>query len=84
MKKISIILITFIISISAISNLYATPTTLIWSPSTDIQPFKKIHLGYDIYAPIKSKSKNTEDMAQHNYVLQVWGPTFSLLSDNPE
>jgi len=63
---------------------YATPTTLIWAPSTDIQLYKKIHIGYDLYAPTTSKGTNSGNYDQHNYVLQVWGPTFSLLSDKPE
>ena len=63
---------------------YATPTTLIWAPSTDIQPYKKIHLGADIYTPTTSKGTNADNYDQHNYVLQVYGPTFSLLSDKPE
>jgi len=64
--------------------LNATPTTLIWTPSTDIQPYKKVHLGYDLYAPTTSKGTNLDNYDQHNYVLQVWGPTISLLSDNPK
>ncbi len=64
--------------------LYATPSTLIWAPSTDIQPYKKIHLGYDLYAPTTGKGTNADNYDQHNYVLQVWGATFSLLSDQPE
>lgn len=35
---------------------YATPSTLIWIPSTDIQPYKKVHLGADTY--IKTKGHN--------------------------
>ncbi|HQP92265.1 MAG TPA: hypothetical protein PLU24_06275, partial [Candidatus Omnitrophota bacterium] len=58
----------------------ATPTTLIWTPSTDIQPFKKIHLGYDIYAPVES----VNDSGAENHVLQVAGLTFSLLSNEPQ
>ena len=59
---------------------YATPTTLIWTPSTDIQPYKKIHVNADVYVPTKSKDLND----QHVYVQQVYGPTVSLLSDKPE
>lgn len=80
MKKLSITLMVLLISMLSLNLLYATPTTLIWAPSTDIQPYKKIHVGYDLYVPIESKNAN--DL--HNYVLQVWGPTFSLLSDKPE
>jgi hypothetical protein len=62
------------------SFLYATPTTLIWTPSTDIQPYGKIHLNIDNYTPVKSKDRNGNQL----YVQQVYGPTFSLLSDKPE
>lgn len=58
---------------------YATPTTLIWAPSTDIQPYKKIHLNTDVYIPTQKKDVN----GQHLYIQQVYGPTVSLLSDKP-
>jgi len=58
----------------------ATPSTHIWSPSTDIQPYKKIHLTADTYTPIKSSDHNDNAL----YVQQVYGLTFSLLSDKPE
>jgi len=58
----------------------ATPTTLIWTPSTDIQPYGKIHLNVDNYTPVKSRDHNDNKL----YVQQVYGPTFSLLSDKPE
>lgn len=82
MKRAGLILAVYCALV--LSNAYATPSTLIWAPSTDIQPYKKIHLGYDLYAPTTSKGTNANNYDQHNYVLQVWGPTFSLLSDNPE
>jgi hypothetical protein len=59
---------------------YATPSTYIWTPSTDIQPYGKIHLNADNYTPIPNKDPN----GNHLYVQQVYGPTFSLLSDKPE
>ncbi|MCM8797554.1 MAG: hypothetical protein NC923_06760 [Candidatus Omnitrophica bacterium] len=58
----------------------ATPTTYIWTPSTDIQPYGKIHLNLDNYTPISSRDANGNRL----YVQQVYGPTFSLLSDKPE
>jgi len=64
----------------AYSNVYATPTTLIWTPSTDIQPYGKIHFNADTYTPVKSHDHNDNQL----YVQQVYGPTFSLLSDKPE
>lgn len=82
MKRIGLILAvscTFVLT-----NAYATPSTLIWAPSTDIQPYKKIHLTVDNYTPTTSKGTNADNYDQHNYVLQVYGLTFSLLSDKPE
>ena len=84
MKKLRIALIILSMSVLCFSELYATPSTLIWAPSTDIQPYKKIHFGYDLYAPTTSKGTNADNYDQHLYVLQDWGLTFSLLSDKPE
>ncbi len=39
---------------------YATPSTQIWIPSTDIQPFKKFHLGLDTYIKTQSQDGTTE------------------------
>lgn len=72
----SMVIATLFLCVSA----FATPTTYIWTPSTDIQPYGKIHLGADVYAPVKSKDHNDNTL----YVQQVYGPTFSLLSDKPE
>lgn len=58
---------------------YATPTTHIWTPSTDIQPYKKIHITSDFYFPVKKTDKNDSRV----YVGEVYGLTFSLLSDDP-
>ena len=63
---------------------YATPSTHIWAPSADIQPYKKIHVTADTYTPTTAKGTNADNYDQHNYLLQVYGPTFSLLSDKPE
>ena len=63
---------------------YATPSTHIWAPSTDIQPYKKVHVTSDFYFPTTGKGTNADNYDQHNYVLQVYGLTFSLLSDKPE
>lgn len=46
MKKYITVLFTgFLLT----SQVYATPSTLIWNPSTDIQPYKLWHLGVDTY-----------------------------------
>ena len=46
MKKIVLILALMLLASAAA---HATPSTQIWIPSTDIQPYKKIHLGIDTY-----------------------------------
>jgi hypothetical protein len=60
--------------------IYATPSTHIWAPSTDIQPYGKIHVTADTYTPTTREDMN--DSVIH--VQQVYGLTFSLLSDKPE
>jgi hypothetical protein len=46
MKKIALVLgLMLLVGTAA----YATPSTQIWIPSTDIQPFGKVHLGFDQY-----------------------------------
>jgi|GEM_PF-1777366 len=45
--------------------LYATPSTLIWAPSTDIQLYGKIHTGYDLYVPTTAKGTNADNYDQH-------------------
>jgi len=80
MRKKNKVLLGCICCLLLVSNAYATPTTLIWAPSTDIQPYKKIHFNADNYTPVKSKDHNDNQL----YVQQVYGPTFSLFSDKPE
>lgn len=37
---------------------HATPSTLVWIPSTDIQPANVTHFGYDVYAPSSGSTLN--------------------------
>lgn len=78
MKKV--LLFSFMFLVLCFSFAHATPTTHIWTPSTDIQPYKKIHLTADTYTPVMGKDK----LGNFTYVQQVYGLTFSLLSDKPE
>ncbi len=78
MKRVGLILTIF--STLILLNAYATPSTLIWAPSTDIQPYKKIHITADNYTPTTSKGVSDE----HLYVQQIYGLTFSLLSDKSQ
>lgn len=36
------------------SNIFATPSTQIWIPSTDIQGYLKPHIGWDVYLPTEA------------------------------
>jgi hypothetical protein len=83
MKKrlsFSIRMALFMLGFCCMDLAQATPSTLIWAPATDVQPYGKIHLTADTYAPVKKKDHNGNRL----YVQQVYGPTFSLLSDKPE
>ncbi|MDD5005396.1 MAG: hypothetical protein PHS93_02705 [Candidatus Omnitrophica bacterium] len=82
MKRFSILVIgifSFYFLILGITLVYATPSTHIWSPSTDIQPYRKVHVTSDFYFPVDKKDLNDNRV----YTGEVYGLTFSLLSDDP-
>jgi len=80
MKRFRTILFAVLIVQLVCFSVFATPTTYIWTPSTDIQPYKKVHLNIDNYTATQSRDHN----GNRTYVQQVYGPTFSLLSDNSQ
>ncbi|MFA6349430.1 MAG: hypothetical protein WCY12_00690 [Candidatus Omnitrophota bacterium] len=80
MKKYALLAVALSMCLFNGSTVFATPTTLIWAPSTDIQPYKRIHFNADLYFPVKSTDHNDNEL----YIQQIYGPTFSLLSDKPE
>lgn len=80
MRKLVIVALTVLGCCLLVTFCYATPSTHIWAPSTDIQPYKKIHLTGDFYFPTTKK----DSADNHLHVNQVYGLTFSLLSDKPE
>jgi len=57
-KLSALMLLTTIILMAGIAS--ATPSTQIWIPSTDVQPFKKVHFGLDSYIKTKSQNGTTE------------------------
>lgn len=71
---------TFTFLLFSFDLTFATPSTHIWAPSTDIQPYKKVHITADNYTPVKKSDLRGNRV----YVQQVYGLTFSLLSDKPE
>jgi hypothetical protein len=60
MKKINRFIITCFVVALGTSAIFATPSTQIWIPSTDIQGFGVFHLGWDTYIKIKSLSTGFE------------------------
>ena len=59
--KIKLTVLTFLFGLFFITGIAdATPSTQIWIPSSDIQPFKKIHFGLDTYIKTKSRNGTTE------------------------
>ena len=79
MKRIKGQILGVIFCFAFSSLAFATPSTLIWTPSTDIEPYGRIHLNADVYAFLKDKDGNDSKL----FVQQVYGPTFSLLSNKP-
>ena len=66
------------------STAYATPSTQIWIPSTDIQPFKTVHLNIDSYVRTKPEGSNPNRQTgvpsnQNLPPVFLIGPTFGVL-----
>jgi hypothetical protein len=71
MKKI---LFALALTISA-GTLFATPSTQIWIPSTDIQGFAVVHLGWDTYI----KTKTVESVYMYEASIGNGGITVGVL-----
>lgn len=60
MKTFKVLAVNLVLFILFAGSAYATPSTHIWIPSQDIQPFKKIHFGLDTYIKTQSQDGVTE------------------------
>lgn len=60
MKKILILVLSTVIYLQSI-NVFATPSTQIWNPSTDVQGYQSCHLGIDDYFTISKNGASAED-----------------------
>lgn len=59
MKKITKVLgLAMTLTVAASTAALATPSTQIWIPSTDVQPYKTLHLGIDNYFRASGNSKS--------------------------
>src|SRR4051794_12154679 len=72
MKKITKILtMATALTVAAAGAAFATPSTQIWIPSTDVQAYKTLHLGIDSY--IRTSKQGEEGSIPNAYVLGLTG-----------
>lgn len=60
MKVLRVFAVKMILLVMFTGIAHATPSTQIWIPSSDIQAFKKMHLGLDTYIKTESQDGVTE------------------------
>ena len=81
MRKLKIaILGMMFLMLSGLVPAFATPSTLIWAPSTDVKPFGMFHLDVDNYTPLQSR----DHAGNKTFVLQDYGLLAGLLPERPE
>jgi len=79
-RKLRIFIINIMFCVMGYTLSYATPSTLIWTPSNDIKPLKALHIDADNYSPLRKKDSNGNKL----YVQQVYGLEAGLLPDSAE
>lgn len=79
MKKIVLASIASALTLFAATAAMATPSTQIWIPSTDIQPFAVGHLGIDNYFRASGVGKASGDAAKRDANVMDIGPTVGVL-----
>lgn len=57
-KNVLILLVILSFGFCNLSFLYATPSTHIWAPSTDVQGFGVMHVTSDFYAPVENDAND--------------------------
>lgn len=82
MKKINLtaLLVTVGSLILGTGLVYATPSTHIWAPSTDVQPYKKWHLTSDFYVPTENNSDGSKTSTVTNLGLTIGVLPFKKLN----
>ena len=75
MKKTSGICLSMVFVLGMVASVWATPSTQIWIPSTDIQPYKTFHLGIDNYT---SAFREVADDGGHDFATD-YGLTAGVL-----
>jgi hypothetical protein len=77
MIKIATLAMTLTLTVSGAA--LATPSTQIWIPSTDIQPFGTVHLNIDNYFRSSGVGKASGDPAKRDANVMDIGPTVGVL-----
>lgn len=80
MKALKITLSIVSCCLFIVSQCYATASTHIWAPSTDVQPYKKWHLTSDYYVPTESNSSGARPNTITNLGLTVGVLPFEKLN----
>jgi len=70
MKQVALVMVLVMFAGTAA---FATPSTQIWIPSTDIQPFKKLHFGFDQYIKARKLDGTTREPNVINNGLTIGG-----------
>ena len=70
-RLISLVSSVSLISMLGAATVYATPSTHIWAPSTDMQPYKVVHLTDDVYVPAAKDGAGTRVAPTINLGLTV-------------
>jgi hypothetical protein len=57
-KNFGFCIVILIFTFCILDFVYATPSTHIWAPSTDVQPYKKWHITSDFYVPTENNAND--------------------------
>ena len=76
LRTTGIVIVCMVIAATFSGIAGATPSTQIWIPSTDIQPFKTLHFNFDTYL----RTQNEEGGERLSPVV-VLGPPAGILAD---
>jgi len=78
-KMAKVFSMAIMILIAAAGSALATPSTQIWIPSTDIQPFETVHLDVDNYFRASAVGKSTGNPAVRDPNILDIGPLVGIL-----
>lgn len=80
MQKIKVLILGFTFCILSFEFAFATATTHIWAPSTDVQAYKKWHITSDFYVPVESDAAGNRPNTITNLGLTIGVLPFDKLN----